>query len=634
MIGTSGTARETRDGEGIRALLHAGAPVVSVWLLVAIIVAAVLTPQITVASGLPRVRVEQLLALPAAGLLVAAHRRGAVRMRLGIVDFGFLALAIATVTSVLYAPLVLGEAASPRDGYEVVKLALFWVLFRFGLLAGAAPGGRRRAFTALFVAGSLSALVALAQYFDWLGVVGRTGHWWAPPHHLRTLTRDGRAFGTVGNPNYFGVMMALLAVAALAGVGLTPSPLRARGKGWAYFALILAALGVVLSGSRGALGALIVAGGALWAIALLRRAFSRRLIVGSATLAAAFAAAVLLVELFPRGREDYLTRVAGALSPTSDSSLALRLERWRAVLGTGERRISTAVPGAADNYLQNGDVEEARGSGAAGFRTLPGTVYRRTPAAALYGSFGIAYQGNPREPGRRAALYQQRSFSRAGGAPYTASVWVKLPAPVQGEVFLYTNVLYTDGERQDPYARVAADSSLIGVWQRLTITVTPEPGRGIDFIGVYLLSDGFRGEAYADGFALVDESVPVTFPGLPEAEGAGGAGLDAGAQFRRSPVFGAGPQKAERAGALDNEYLLVAARYGLAGLAAYLFLWAAVIAVSVRGMRAVPARAAIAAAVAGFLVFNLVAGSLYHLQLMGLFWPLAGAALALRKDEG
>ena len=170
------------------------------------------------------------------------------------------------------------------------------------------------------------------------------------------------------------------------------------------------------------------------------------------------------------------------------------------------------------------------------------------------------------------------------------------------------------------------------MWQRLTIAITPEPGRRIDFIGVYLLSDSFRGEAYADGFALVDGDLPVTFPGLPEAEGTGVGGLDAGAQFRRSPVFGAGPRKAERAGALDNEYLLVAARYGLAGLTAYLFLWAAVMVVSVRGAGAAPVRAAIAAAVAGFLVFNLVAGSLYHLQLMGLFWPLAGATLG--KDEG
>jgi hypothetical protein len=36
----------------------------------------------------------------------------------------------------------------------------------------------------------------------------------------------------------------------------------------------------------------------------------------------------------------------------------------------------------------------------------------------------------------------------------------------------------------------------------------------------------------------------------------------------------------------------------------------------------------VAATVAGLLVFNLVAGSFLHLQLMALFWTLAGVALA------
>jgi hypothetical protein len=32
--------------------------------------------------------------------------------------------------------------------------------------------------------------------------------------------------------------------------------------------------------------------------------------------------------------------------------------------------------------------------------------------------------------------------------------------------------------------------------------------------------------------------------------------------------------------------------------------------------------------VVGLLAFNVVAGSLYQLQLMGLFWPIAGVVLA------
>lgn len=703
------------------------------WLLAALIGAAVLTPAISVSSHLPDVRIEQVLALPALAILAGSWRRGAPAFRPGLVDAGFTALALATAISVLYAPAVLGERFSPRDGYEVVKLGLYWALFRFGLQAGAVPAVRRVGLTALLVAAAASALFGLAQYFDWLGVAERTGGWWAPDHHLRALARDGRAFGTVGNPNYFGALMALVAVVALT-VRAWPAPAQRWERHAAMVALILGAAGVVLSGSRGALALLVVATATAWIAALALRYPRRALLGATALLAGAFVGTVALVEAFPRGRQDYLERVAGALSPTGDSDLALRLERWRGALGWQPKREAAGVPGppvsdtgragtdaaaqerdarrkadvrrlvealsryrdatgalpagpsldalvpgyldalpadpaggapyryertatgftvaariedpadmdyplfaagVARNYMLNGDLEEVDGGKVAEFRALPGTGYRVAAEAALFGRQGIVFRGNPREPGRRAAVYQQRNVNRAGGAPFTASVWVKLPAPARGQVFLYTNVLYTDGGREDPYARVAADGALIGVWQRLTITVTPDPGRRVDFLGVYLLSDDFAGEAYADGFELVDGGVPVSFTGLPEAQGSAALGLDAGAQFRRSPVFGVGPQKASDTGAVDNEYLLVAAHYGLVGLAAYLGLWAAVVVTALRVARRGPAppgapapAIAVVGVVAGLLVFNLVAGSLYHLQLMGVFWPVAGLAVA------
>jgi hypothetical protein len=69
------------------------------------------------------------------------------------------------------------------------------------------------------------------------------------------------------------------------------------------------------------------------------------------------------------------------------------------------------------------------------------------------------------------------------------------------------------------------------------------------------------------------------------------------------------------------------------GLAAYLGLW-----LSVLGLAAYRAwrdrslvAAGLAGVVVGLLAFNLVAGSLYQLQLMGLFWPVAGAVLAARE---
>ncbi len=235
--------------------------------------------------------------------------------------------------------------------------------------------------------------------------------------------------------------------------------------------------------------------------------------------------------------------------------------------------------------------------------------------------------GSAPSPARASAGRQGRRCMAATGCATGAvtagrSAAPPSTAPVQGEVFLYANLYYTDGSRQDPYARVAADPAQTGVWQRLTLTITPDPSRQIDFLGVYLLSDHFQGEVSADGFTLVDGSVPVSFTGLAEGAPAGDGG-DAVAGFRRSPLFGGGPAKAEGGAAIDNEYLLVLGRYGLVGMAAYLWLW------GLTAWRAVRAGvAAVAGGIAGLLLFSLVAGSLYQMQLMDVFWPLAGVLLA------
>jgi O-antigen ligase len=700
----------------------------SALLLGAIIASAVLTPAFTVSARLPDLRLEQVLAVPALGLLL---RRLGWRRWLsasewksasGLVTMAFLGFALATFVSIVYAAAVLGDQLSPRDGYEVVKLGLYWMLFRFGLATTSMPRGGKLALCALLGASTVSAAFALLQYFDAGGVNRAVAGWWAPAHHLVGLERDARAFGTFANPNHFGAAMAITAVLGALACSRRDSGLP---RGLVIATTALSVLGVVLSGSRGALGLLVIGGAVASGLMVLRRSAP---LMGMAVLAAAFVASVAVVQILPRGREDYLTRVAGVFEPGGDSSLQLRLERWREALNrfrdrdefttwldqteqtgrpeapfdarardqtrlthldfianmlkvyreqnghyppgpalagvmdpllpddplddspyryertatgytvaaTIEDPANAAYPtlaiGDARNYIHNASVEETQGGRLSLFRTLSGTRYRVAPEAALYGDTGIVFQGNPSQPGKRAAVYQQRHFGRPGGTPFTAVVWVKLPVAVQGEVSLYVNVLYTDGTRQDPFARVAADPLQVGVWQRLSLTFTPDAARTIDFVGVYLLSDDFVGAAYADGFELVDGSVPVRFSGLPEAATAS-LGLDAGSRFRRSPVFGVGPAKADGGGTVDNEYLLVAARHGVVGLVAYLALWLAVFGLAVEQVwrhRSYLA-AGLAGVVIGLLAFNLVAGSLYQLQLMGLFWPVAGAVLAARE---
>ncbi|MGH2602934.1 MAG: hypothetical protein ACRDJ9_26550, partial [Dehalococcoidia bacterium] len=257
---------------------------------------------------------------------------------------------------------------------------------------------------------------------------------------------------------------------------------------------------------------------------------------------------------------------------------------------------------------------------------------------ARYGERSARFQGNPDDPSRRAAIFQQRYLGRAGGGePLTAAAWVKLPGSVSGDLSLWVNVYYADGGRSDPHARIAIDTSRTGVWQQVSAPVAPEAGRFVTYVGVYLMGEGFQGEALLDGVELVEGGQPLDFAALREASPPA-VGLDAGARLRESPVVGGGPGKAAETGAVDNEYLTIAARYGLLGLAIYLALWAATALAAWRGFRRASGGATgalcltVTAGVAAFLVFNLVAGSFLHLQLMGLFWPLAGVAVGVGDD--
>ncbi|MHB8983811.1 MAG: glycosyltransferase [Carboxydocellales bacterium] len=107
--------------------------------------------------------------------------------------------------------------------------------------------------------------------------------------------------------------------------------------------------------------------------------------------------------------------------------------------------------------------------------------------------------------------------------------------------------------------------------------------------------------------------------------------------IKQSPVFGWGPAKEEMTTLVDNEYLLIMRRYGLVGLLIYLALYLNILIRSGRlaARAGSPVKAAYGYAVqgitAGFLIFNLTAGTFYNLQLMSVYFTLVGVLLALER---
>lgn len=289
--------------------------------------------------------------------------------------------------------------------------------------------------------------------------------------------------------------------------------------------------------------------------------------------------------------------------------------------------------GSSPNYLLNGDLEQG-GERPVNWDAIPGTSFSLQGGDALYGEHAVLYRGNTRSLQQRGGIFQQRYFGRPGGNPFTASVWVRLLRPASGHLDLYANLIYTDGSRADPLTRIPVDMSRIGVWQKVSLGILPPAGQQFSFLGVYVVSGDFAGEALLDGFQLVDGPVPLSFALTREAPPSDTLGFNPEARLRRSPLLGVGPEKGAQGGSVDDEYLVIAARYGLLGIVIYLALYLGTLTLALRAyLRArEPAARALAGLTAAtfvaLLIFNLTAGSFLELQLMAIVWLLAGVALA------
>ncbi len=291
--------------------------------------AAILSPNIPLPEPAPAVRLEQLLLAALLPSFLLFLRRHPDARRRTALDWAFLALACAITFTLAYAPLAVeGASFSLRDPFEVARVAEYWLLYRFALILPAELLPRTATVALLASAALAEAAFALVQYLEPPGFNETVTRIWAAAHHLRALDRTGRAVGTVGNANYFGMFSALLLFAGLAALALRTGPARLRRL--AVAAVPAAILCLVLSQSRSATFATLFGLGVGLAatVALERRRASyvrpAALVLASAALAIAF------VELVPPDYGSYHARFAPQ-ELTGGSSTLTRISRWRAL---------------------------------------------------------------------------------------------------------------------------------------------------------------------------------------------------------------------------------------------------------------------------------------------------------------
>lgn len=169
------------------------------------LVASILLPGISI-PGLFIVRVEEVLAF---ALLPICLSRSSKKMTW--IDFCFILVGLSTFISMIWGALGLSVSISARDLMEFVKIVKTWALFRIVLCSWTDKELIDMART-LFLSLLISAVIGIIEWQNWFGLksflqgiyvtgTGNEGNW--------------RMIGTVGNPNYYGLLMSLGLVLAV-----------------------------------------------------------------------------------------------------------------------------------------------------------------------------------------------------------------------------------------------------------------------------------------------------------------------------------------------------------------------------------------------------------------------------------
>ncbi|MBI4235784.1 MAG: O-antigen ligase family protein [Chloroflexi bacterium] len=296
--------------------------------LALIFILLLLAPATRLAPGLPVIHGDEVVIFSVGALLLAAgmlRRRGRSWWILGLAGASLMLFLPLTLLSITYGHMAFDIPISRGDWFEFVKFSQYILAFFIASQIDLEEGDLRFLSLVLIGVVSVSALVGILQVFN----VGPTRQLsldiifgaYAQPDVLQSETKmysmlATRAAGTVGNPNTFGMMVALgLVMAATLIRGRTP-----RGPAIlaTYGSLGLLSAALVLSASRTAALAALVAGVyLLWVSLRERRAGSRgsgnSLHIGRLAPAGAAVLLVLALLLAARSQEGIGSAISGRL---------------------------------------------------------------------------------------------------------------------------------------------------------------------------------------------------------------------------------------------------------------------------------------------------------------------------------
>jgi len=178
---------------------------IRLWFVLLLIFCSIALPGIRV-PGLFLIRPEELLLLICGPFFLLSKR-----LRLTIIDLGLVLVGVSTLISMIWGSLALGVSVVPRDAMEFIKIGRAWLLFQMTFYSWT-ERELHRIVKVFFLSVVLAAALGIVEWFNLGGV--------RPVIEAIYMTgtgnvSTGRMTGTVGNANYYGLLMAMGGILAL-----------------------------------------------------------------------------------------------------------------------------------------------------------------------------------------------------------------------------------------------------------------------------------------------------------------------------------------------------------------------------------------------------------------------------------
>lgn len=301
------------------------------WLVLGLVLLTIVSPFIPLPGSLPAVRPEQVVLLVLVVPFLAFLRRHPAQRAVGIVDLGFLALTASTILTLALAPIIVpGISRSLRDIFEVAWIAQYWLIYRLARTLEFSDDQTIRLVRLLAWSSVVLAIFAVLQFLDPPGFNNLVTAIWTEAHNLLGVEREGRAVGTSGNANQFGILSAFFLCTGLAALTRDWS----GRETWLLRAMVAgSAIGLGLTQSRGALLAAAAALGIGLLLLLGRREAIRGLRRGLPPIVVGGILVIALLMLAPPDSGSVVRRF-DLTALLRDPSLVIRLGRLQTLVDT------------------------------------------------------------------------------------------------------------------------------------------------------------------------------------------------------------------------------------------------------------------------------------------------------------